>query len=155
MADHPENLMDKLVSLAKRRGFVFQSSEIYGGIGSVYDYGPLGAELKNNRCRPSVFGYLRAPSCSGLARPVRRSATKRSFQPPTLLVNLLMSLNSTFVRPLQPESCVGVDNSVTKTGSESAEDGQASCRWVAALSTEVSSKKGDRCALSKFLRAGG
>lgn len=48
MAEHPDNLMDKLVSLAKRRGYVFQSSEIYGGIGSVYDYGPLGAELKNN-----------------------------------------------------------------------------------------------------------
>ncbi len=48
MTDHPDKLMDKLVSLAKRRGFVFQSSEIYGGIGSVYDYGPLGAELKNN-----------------------------------------------------------------------------------------------------------
>ncbi len=41
-------LMDKLVSLAKRRGFVFQSSEIYGGLGSVWDYGPLGVELKNN-----------------------------------------------------------------------------------------------------------
>jgi glycyl-tRNA synthetase len=40
--------MDKLVSLAKRRGFVFQSSEIYGGLGSVWDYGPLGVELKNN-----------------------------------------------------------------------------------------------------------
>ncbi|HXQ27898.1 MAG TPA: glycine--tRNA ligase [Gemmatimonadales bacterium] len=40
--------MDKLVSLAKRRGFVFQSSEIYGGLGSVWDYGPLGAELKAN-----------------------------------------------------------------------------------------------------------
>lgn len=39
-------LMDKLVSLAKRRGFVFQSSEIYGGLGSVWDYGPLGVELK-------------------------------------------------------------------------------------------------------------
>lgn len=47
MADQT-NLMDKIVSLAKRRGFVFQSSEIYGGIGSVYDYGPLGTELKNN-----------------------------------------------------------------------------------------------------------
>ena len=44
---HPPGLMDKLVSLAKRRGFVFQSSEIYGGVGSVYDYGPLGIELKN------------------------------------------------------------------------------------------------------------
>jgi glycyl-tRNA synthetase len=42
------NVMDKLVSLCKRRGFVFQSSEIYGGLGSVWDYGPLGAELKKN-----------------------------------------------------------------------------------------------------------
>jgi glycyl-tRNA synthetase len=41
-------VMDKLVSLCKRRGFVFQSSEIYGGLGSVWDYGPLGAELKKN-----------------------------------------------------------------------------------------------------------
>ena len=40
--------MEKLVSLCKRRGFVFQSSEIYGGIGSVWDYGPLGVELKKN-----------------------------------------------------------------------------------------------------------
>jgi glycyl-tRNA synthetase len=42
------DLMEKLVSLAKRRGFVFQSSEIYGGTGSVWDYGPLGIELKRN-----------------------------------------------------------------------------------------------------------
>jgi glycyl-tRNA synthetase len=42
------DLMDKLVSLCKRRGYVFQSSEIYGGTGSVWDYGPLGVELKNN-----------------------------------------------------------------------------------------------------------
>ena len=41
-------LMDKIVSLAKRRGFIFQSSEIYGGINSCYDYGPLGIELKRN-----------------------------------------------------------------------------------------------------------
>jgi glycyl-tRNA synthetase len=42
------DLMEKLVSLAKRRGFVYQSSEIYGGTGAVWDYGPLGVELKNN-----------------------------------------------------------------------------------------------------------
>jgi glycyl-tRNA synthetase len=42
------DLMEKLVSLCKRRGYVFQSSEIYGGTGSVWDYGPLGVELKNN-----------------------------------------------------------------------------------------------------------
>ena len=40
--------MEKIVSLCKRRGFIFQSSEIYGGLGSVWDYGPLGAELKRN-----------------------------------------------------------------------------------------------------------
>jgi glycyl-tRNA synthetase len=40
--------MDKVVSLSKRRGFIFQSSEIYGGTGSCWDYGPLGVELKNN-----------------------------------------------------------------------------------------------------------
>lgn len=40
--------MDKLVSLCKRRGFVFQSSEVYGGLGSAWDYGPMGVELKNN-----------------------------------------------------------------------------------------------------------
>ncbi|KAF0247263.1 MAG: glycyl-tRNA synthetase, partial [bacterium] len=40
--------MEKIVSLSKRRGFIFQSSEVYGGIGSTWDYGPLGVELKNN-----------------------------------------------------------------------------------------------------------
>jgi glycyl-tRNA synthetase len=40
--------MDVIVSLCKRRGFIFQSSEIYGGTGSCWDYGPLGVELKNN-----------------------------------------------------------------------------------------------------------
>lgn len=43
-----QNLMEKLVSLCKRRGFIFQSSEIYGGINSCWDYGPLGVELKRN-----------------------------------------------------------------------------------------------------------
>ena len=41
-------LMDKIVALCKRRGFVFQSSEIYGGINGFWDYGPAGAELKRN-----------------------------------------------------------------------------------------------------------
>src|SRR4030066_2126434 len=40
--------MGKIVSLCKRRGFIFQSSEIYGGLGSCWDYGPLGIELKRN-----------------------------------------------------------------------------------------------------------
>ena len=55
-----------IASLCKRRGFIYQSSEIYGGLGSVWDYGPLGVELKNNvkqawwrRCvyeRDDIFG---------------------------------------------------------------------------------------------------
>ena len=49
MSESKENLqMEKIVSLCKRRGFIFQSSEIYGGINGFWDYGPLGAELKRN-----------------------------------------------------------------------------------------------------------
>jgi glycyl-tRNA synthetase len=44
----PVDDMEKLVSLARRRGFIFQSSEIYGGINGFWDYGPLGVELKRN-----------------------------------------------------------------------------------------------------------
>lgn len=43
-----ENVMEKIVALCKRRGFIYPGSEIYGGIGGFWDYGPLGAELKNN-----------------------------------------------------------------------------------------------------------
>jgi glycyl-tRNA synthetase len=58
--------MEKIVSLCKRRGFIFQSSEIYGGLSNTWDYGPFGAELKNNlkaawwksmvRERSDIFG---------------------------------------------------------------------------------------------------
>jgi glycyl-tRNA synthetase len=41
-------LMDTIVSLSKRRGFVYPSSEIYGGLRASWDYGPLGVEIKNN-----------------------------------------------------------------------------------------------------------
>ena len=43
-----EDLMQKIISLAKRRGFIFPGSEIYGGLANSFDYGPLGVELKNN-----------------------------------------------------------------------------------------------------------
>jgi glycyl-tRNA synthetase len=43
-----EKSMDEIVSLCKRRGFIFQSSDIYGGLQGIYDYGPFGVELKNN-----------------------------------------------------------------------------------------------------------
>ncbi len=44
----PATSMDQLVSLCKRRGFIFQNADIYGGLQGVYDFGPLGVELKNN-----------------------------------------------------------------------------------------------------------
>jgi len=46
--DDRSSVMEKLTSLGKRKGFIFQSSEIYGGLGSTWDYGPLGVELKRS-----------------------------------------------------------------------------------------------------------
>ena len=70
-----ENRMEQLVSLCKRRGFIFPSSEIYGGLKSCWDYGPLGVELKRNvkdawwrsmvRSRADVVGI----DCSILMHP--------------------------------------------------------------------------------------
>jgi len=48
MTEKTENKMDKIVSLCKRRGFIFQGSEIYGGLSGTWDYGPYGLALKNN-----------------------------------------------------------------------------------------------------------
>ena len=68
LTDNPQlDSLDALVSLCKRRGYIFQSSEIYGGLNGFWDYGPLGVELKNNifdfwwdavvRRREDVVGY--------------------------------------------------------------------------------------------------
>ncbi len=48
MDNNNQNLLEKIVALAKRRGFIYPGSEIYGGLGGTWDYGPLGVELKNN-----------------------------------------------------------------------------------------------------------
>ena len=66
MSEH-EHRMEKIVSLAKRRGFIFPGSEIYGGLAGIWDYGPLGSELKFNykqawwdfmvRRRENIFGF--------------------------------------------------------------------------------------------------
>lgn len=48
MTDKKDNKMEKIVALCKRRGFVFQGSDIYGGLAGIYDYGPNGVELLNN-----------------------------------------------------------------------------------------------------------
>lgn len=44
----PASSMEQVISLSKRRGFIFPGSEIYGGLQGAYDFGPLGVELKNN-----------------------------------------------------------------------------------------------------------
>ena len=48
MADTTSNVMEQIVSLCKRRGFIYPASEIYGGLNGFWDYGPLGTLLKNN-----------------------------------------------------------------------------------------------------------
>lgn len=55
------NKMEKLVALCKRRGFIFQSSEIYGGLNGFWDYGPLGVELKRNLKEAWWHDIVRAP----------------------------------------------------------------------------------------------
>lgn len=57
--------MEKLVALCKRRGFIFQSSEIYGGLNGFWDYGPLGVELKRNIKEAWWYDVVRAP-CQGI-----------------------------------------------------------------------------------------
>ena len=53
-----EKTMDKIVALAKARGFVYPGSEIYGGLANTWDYGNLGVELKNNLKRASTQKFV-------------------------------------------------------------------------------------------------
>ena len=81
----PTSTVDTVVSLCKRRGFVFPCGEIYGGTRSAWDYGPLGVELKENikrqwwrsmvTSRDDVVGLDSSSSCR--ARPGRPRATSR------------------------------------------------------------------------------
>ena len=64
----------KLVSLSKRRGFIFQSSEIYGGLSACYDYGPLGVLLKNNLKQLWWQEMLRRPEIEGLDTSILMSS---------------------------------------------------------------------------------
>lgn len=62
--------MEKIMALCKRRGFIFQSSEIYGGINGFWDYGPLGAELKRNLKEAWWYDNVRAPKCGVNGKPL-------------------------------------------------------------------------------------
>ncbi len=67
--------MEQLVALCKRRGFLFQSSEIYGGLNGFWDYGPLGVELKRNVreawWRDMVTGHNELEIPPGRLRPMK------------------------------------------------------------------------------------
>jgi glycyl-tRNA synthetase len=90
-----QDLMEKIVSLAKRRGFIYPSSEIYGGINGFWDYGPLGVELKRNikdawwndfvRCPPA------GPDLSAEAAPAARGADGRPIQMVGLDCSIIMN----------------------------------------------------------------
>ena len=68
-APKPELQFETLVSLCKRRGFVFPGSEIYGGIGGFWDYGPLGVEMKNNIKRAGGRRWCRSATTSSASTP--------------------------------------------------------------------------------------
>ncbi|USN98442.1 MAG: glycine--tRNA ligase [Phycisphaeraceae bacterium] len=67
MSDQPKS-MDEIMALCKRRGFIFQASEIYGGIQGFWDYGPLGAQLKKN-LRDAWWDDVVMTGCRGQAGP--------------------------------------------------------------------------------------
>ena len=65
----PQDIYDKVVMLAKRRGFLYPSFEIYGGVAGFYDYGPLGSQLKNNLENLWRFYYVFKDSCLEINTP--------------------------------------------------------------------------------------
>jgi glycyl-tRNA synthetase len=67
----PEDRMEKIVALAKRRGFIYPSSEIYGGINGFWDYGPLGVELKRNVKDAWWQDMVRCPPAGPDGQPIR------------------------------------------------------------------------------------
>jgi hypothetical protein len=76
-ADNTTKSMDDIMALCKRRGFIFQASEIYGGIQGFWDYGPLGAQLKKN-LRDAWWNDVVMLGCNGQNGPTAsRSASCR------------------------------------------------------------------------------
>jgi glycyl-tRNA synthetase len=141
MADTKQmDRMEKIVSLCKRRGFIFQSSEIYGGINGFWDYGPLGAELKRNvkekwwnsmtRLREDVVGL----EASIIMHPKiwEASGHTSTFNDP--MVDCLLTQKRLRADQIEPQS-----GTVYKyAGAKSAQTG-----WSNMKPYEVLLKKGD------------
>jgi glycyl-tRNA synthetase (class II) len=72
----PQDIYDKVIILAKRRGFLYPSFEIYGGVAGFYDYGPLGSQLKNNLEQLWRYFYVFKDSCLEIHTPTETTNTK-------------------------------------------------------------------------------
>jgi glycyl-tRNA synthetase len=118
--------LDQIVSLCKRRGFIFQSSEIYGGLGACWDYGPLGVELKQNikncwwdfmvRSRENVVGmdgsilmnpevWVASGHVSGFHDPMSDcKECKGRFRPDQLTVVVLLNASGEAVQEASYET---------------------------------------------------
>ena len=80
--------MEKIVSLCKRRGFIFQSSEIYGGLNGCWDYGPLGVELKRRLYTFKGENSVVAAVSAAFPKLRRRACRYSIFRNPTLCLRL-------------------------------------------------------------------
>lgn len=102
--------MEKIVSLCKRRGFIFQSSEIYGGINGFWDYGPLGAELKRNlkdywwRCLTQARDDVAGLDASIIMHPKIWEASGHTSTFTDLMVDCLLTKKRFRADQIEPQS---------------------------------------------------
>ncbi len=102
--------MEKIVSLCKRRGFIFQSSEIYGGINGFWDYGPLGAELKRNlkdywwRCLTQAREDVAGLDASIIMHPKIWEASGHTSTFTDLMVDCLLTKKRYRADQIEPQS---------------------------------------------------
>jgi glycyl-tRNA synthetase len=102
--------MEKIVSLCKRRGFIFQSSEIYGGINGFWDYGPLGAELKRNikdywwRCLTQARDDIAGLEASIIMHPKIWEASGHTSTFTDLMVDCLLTNKRFRADQIEPQS---------------------------------------------------
>jgi glycyl-tRNA synthetase len=130
------DLMEKIVSLCKRRGLVFQSSEIYGGINGFWDYGPLGAELKRNvkdywwrvmtRLRDDVVGL----EATIIMHPKIWEASGHTTTFADPMVDCLLTKKRYRADQIDPQSGVvyhftGAEDNATASGEKSKTSGEA------------------------------
>src|SRR4030042_701123 len=97
--------LDDIVSLCKRRGFIFQSSEIYGGLASCYDYGPLGVELKS-RVKMAGAGNLSkkiCPACGAVGQFTEPMPFKLMFE-----TQMGANVDDSMTMQLRPETAQGI-----------------------------------------------